>query len=142
MRGPEAQSRERRWGEVQTQGLVWGLQCPEAQFYIKTKVIATNFSKLIYKHTQSLQDPKHTVAVALQCCVWCCSCHCHAMRGVPGMVIAPHGCHRCHRRAVHGIMGTIVVPHWCCYCHHCTAHGVTVAVVVPRGCHGRHFCVV
>ncbi len=64
--GPEAQSRERGWGEAQTRGLAWGLQCPEAQFYIKTKVIATtynfsvqvsvslaNFSKLIYKHTQS-----------------------------------------------------------------------------------------
>ena len=68
------------------------MQCPEAQFYIKTKVIATtynfsvqvpvslaNFSKLIYKHTQSTGSQARS-----------CSRGRSAAFGVAVAVVAPH----------------------------------------------------
>ena len=116
-------------GEAQT--LARGLQHPEAQFYIKTKVIATKFST---SRHNPYRIPSTQLWSRSQCRVWCCSCCRRATHGVAGMVVALRGCRRCRRCAMHGIAGAVIVLRWCCCCRCYTVHGVMVAVTnfVPR----------
>jgi len=73
-------------------------------------------------------------------CDWCCSCHCHTVHGVVGIVVAPHVVSWVLLSRCMGVGAAIVMPHmmlwalllwhdWCHSCHCCTACGVVGIVV-------------